>query len=92
MNFSAPFINRPIATVLLMSGLLLCGLATYRLLPVAALPRRRQGRQHLAAHRMLRRSRPCRTPASWDNNGPKAATRAKRRPNPAPNLGPAGPQ
>ena len=38
MNFSAPFINRPIATILLMVGLLLCGLATYRLLPVAALP------------------------------------------------------
>ena len=38
MNFSAPFINRPIATILLMAGLLLCGLATYRLLPVAALP------------------------------------------------------
>src|SRR3954466_13806543 len=38
MNISAPFINRPIATVLLMAGLLLCGLVTYRLLPVAALP------------------------------------------------------
>ena len=38
MNFSAPFINRPIATILLMAGLLLCGLATYPLLPVAALP------------------------------------------------------
>jgi hydrophobe/amphiphile efflux-1 (HAE1) family protein len=38
VNFSAPFINRPIATILLMAGLLLCGLATYRLLPVAALP------------------------------------------------------
>ena len=38
MNFSAPFIDRPIATILLMAGLLLCGLATYRLLPVAALP------------------------------------------------------
>jgi hydrophobe/amphiphile efflux-1 (HAE1) family protein len=38
MNFSAPFIRRPIATVLLMVGLLLCGLATYPLLPVAALP------------------------------------------------------
>ena len=38
MNISAPFINRPIATVLLMVGLLLCGLVTYRLLPVAALP------------------------------------------------------
>ncbi|HEX9461530.1 MAG TPA: efflux RND transporter permease subunit, partial [Alphaproteobacteria bacterium] len=38
MNISAPFISRPIATVLLMVGLLLCGLVTYRLLPVAALP------------------------------------------------------
>jgi hydrophobe/amphiphile efflux-1 (HAE1) family protein len=38
VNISAPFIRRPIATVLLMAGLLLCGLATYRLLPVAALP------------------------------------------------------
>jgi HAE1 family hydrophobic/amphiphilic exporter-1 len=38
MNLSAPFIHRPIATVLLMAGLLLCGLATYRLLPVGALP------------------------------------------------------
>ena len=38
MNISAPFINRPIATVLLMVGLLLCGLASYRLLPVASLP------------------------------------------------------
>ena len=35
MNFSAPFINRPIATILLMAGLLLCGLATYRLLVLA---------------------------------------------------------
>ena len=38
MNLSAPFIVRPIATVLLMAGLLLCGLATYPLLPVGALP------------------------------------------------------
>ena len=38
MNISAPFIHRPIATVLLMVGLLLCGLVTYRLLPVASLP------------------------------------------------------
>src|SRR4051795_4626238 len=38
MNISAPFIARPIATVLLMVGLLLCGLAAYRLLPVEALP------------------------------------------------------
>jgi len=38
MNISAPFIARPIATALLMVGLLLGGLAAYRLLPIAALP------------------------------------------------------
>ena len=38
MNLSAPFILRPIATTLLMVGLLLCGLAAYPLLPVGALP------------------------------------------------------
>ena len=38
MNISAPFIHKPIATSLLMVGLLLCGLAAYRLMPVAALP------------------------------------------------------
>ncbi|MCK1341553.1 efflux RND transporter permease subunit [Bradyrhizobium sp. 38] len=38
MNISATFIHRPIATVLLMAGLLLGGLVTYRSLPVASLP------------------------------------------------------
>jgi hydrophobe/amphiphile efflux-1 (HAE1) family protein len=38
MNISAPFIQRPIATALLMVGLLVGGLVTYRLLPVASLP------------------------------------------------------
>jgi HAE1 family hydrophobic/amphiphilic exporter-1 len=38
MNISAPFIQRPIATLLLMVGLLVGGLVTYQLLPVAALP------------------------------------------------------
>ena len=38
MNLSAPFIARPIATVLLMVALLVAGLICYRLLPVAALP------------------------------------------------------
>jgi hydrophobe/amphiphile efflux-1 (HAE1) family protein len=38
MNISAPFIHKPIATSLLMVGLLLSGLAAYRLMPVAALP------------------------------------------------------
>ncbi|MBV9654678.1 MAG: efflux RND transporter permease subunit [Acetobacteraceae bacterium] len=38
MNFSAPFIARPIATMLLAIGLLLSGLVAYRFLPVAPLP------------------------------------------------------
>ena len=38
MNISAPFIQRPIATVLVMVGLLVAGLVAYPLLPVAALP------------------------------------------------------
>ncbi len=38
MNISAPFIARPVATVMLMVGVLLGGLVCYRLLPVAALP------------------------------------------------------
>jgi hydrophobe/amphiphile efflux-1 (HAE1) family protein len=38
MNISAPFIQRPIATALLMVGLLAGGLVAYPLLPVAALP------------------------------------------------------
>jgi hydrophobe/amphiphile efflux-1 (HAE1) family protein len=38
MNISEPFIERPIATALLMVGLLVGGLVAYPLLPVAALP------------------------------------------------------
>ncbi len=38
MNISQPFIEKPIATTLLMISLLLVGLFAYRLLPVAALP------------------------------------------------------
>jgi hydrophobic/amphiphilic exporter-1 (mainly G- bacteria), HAE1 family len=38
MNLSAPFIDRPIATSLLMAGILLIGIAAYPLLPVAPLP------------------------------------------------------
>ncbi|MFO0575385.1 MAG: multidrug efflux RND transporter permease subunit [Polyangia bacterium] len=38
MNLSEPFIRRPIATSLLMVGLLLAGLIGYRSLPVSALP------------------------------------------------------
>jgi hydrophobe/amphiphile efflux-1 (HAE1) family protein len=38
VNISAPFIQRPIATALLMVGLLVAGLVAYPLMPVAALP------------------------------------------------------
>src|SRR3984885_15369217 len=38
MNISAPFINRPIATSLLMAGILLIGLVAFPKLPVAPLP------------------------------------------------------
>src|SRR5487761_1360952 len=38
MNISEVFIRRPIATALLMAGILVFGLVCYELLPVAALP------------------------------------------------------
>ncbi len=38
MNLSRPFIQRPVATTLLMIALLLSGVMAYRLLPVSALP------------------------------------------------------
>ncbi|HYZ64032.1 MAG TPA: efflux RND transporter permease subunit, partial [Acetobacteraceae bacterium] len=38
MNVSAPFIRRPVATMLLAVGILLAGLVAMRFLPVAPLP------------------------------------------------------
>ena len=38
MNPSKPFIQRPVATSLLMAGILLAGIVAYRQLPVSALP------------------------------------------------------
>jgi multidrug efflux pump len=38
MNFSAPFIKRPIATTLLTAALVLSGVAAFRVLPVSPLP------------------------------------------------------
>jgi multidrug efflux pump len=38
MNISRPFIVRPVATSLLMAGILLAGMVAYRQLPVSALP------------------------------------------------------
>jgi multidrug efflux pump len=39
MNISAPFIHRPVATILLTLGVALCGGVAFLLLPVAPLPR-----------------------------------------------------
>ena len=38
MNLSAPFIRRPIATILLTAGLAIAGLGAFFILPVAPLP------------------------------------------------------
>jgi HAE1 family hydrophobic/amphiphilic exporter-1 len=38
LNISEPFIRRPVMTVLVMAGILIFGLAAYRLLPVSTLP------------------------------------------------------
>src|SRR6266545_4176787 len=38
MNFSAPFVKRPVATSLLTAGLALAGALAFRLLPVSPLP------------------------------------------------------
>ncbi len=38
MNFSTPFINRPVGTILLSLGLLIAGIVAYTFLPLAALP------------------------------------------------------
>ena len=38
MNISTPFAQRPVMTVLVMLGILIFGIASYRLLPVSALP------------------------------------------------------
>ena len=39
MNISAPFIRRPVATILLTVGVALCGIVAFSFLPVAPLPR-----------------------------------------------------
>jgi len=38
VNFCEPFIRRPVMTILVMAGILIFGLAGYRLLPVSTLP------------------------------------------------------
>src|SRR5213075_530185 len=38
VNLCEPFIRRPVMTVLVMAGILIFGLASYRLLPVSTLP------------------------------------------------------
>jgi len=39
VNISAPFISRPVATILLTFGVALCGIVAFQLLPVAPLPK-----------------------------------------------------
>ena len=38
MNFSLPFIRRPVGTTLMAIGILLTGIVAYRFLPVASVP------------------------------------------------------
>jgi HAE1 family hydrophobic/amphiphilic exporter-1 len=38
VNFCEPFVRRPVMTVLVMTGILIFGIAAYRLLPVSTLP------------------------------------------------------
>jgi hydrophobic/amphiphilic exporter-1 (mainly G- bacteria), HAE1 family len=38
VNISEPFVRRPVMTILVMAGILIFGLAAYRLLPVSTLP------------------------------------------------------
>jgi multidrug efflux pump len=51
LNFSLPFIERPIATILLSVGLFLAGAVAYRFLPVAALPNVEFPTIHVSANR-----------------------------------------
>jgi multidrug efflux pump len=51
MNFSAPFIRRPIGTTLLAIGLFLVGLVAYNFLPVASVPSVEFPTIHISASR-----------------------------------------
>jgi len=51
LNFSLPFIERPIATILLSIGLFLVGAVAYSFLPVAALPNVEFPTIHVSANR-----------------------------------------
>jgi hydrophobe/amphiphile efflux-1 (HAE1) family protein len=51
LNFSLPFIERPIATILLSIGIFLVGAVAYRFLPVAALPNVEFPTIHVSANR-----------------------------------------
>jgi multidrug efflux pump len=51
LNFSLPFIMRPIATILMSAGLFLAGLVAYRFMPVAALPNVEFPAIHVTANR-----------------------------------------
>src|SRR3984893_7579088 len=51
LNFSLPFIERPIATILLSVGIFLVGAVAYRFMPVAALPNVELPPIHVSASR-----------------------------------------
>jgi multidrug efflux pump len=51
LNFSLPFIERPIATILLSVGIFLVGVVAYRFMPVAALPNVEFPTIHVSANR-----------------------------------------
>src|SRR5271169_1160910 len=51
MNFSLPFIERPIATTLMSIGIFLVGAVAYIFLPVAALPNIEYPTIHVTANR-----------------------------------------
>ena len=59
MNISQPFIQRPVATTLLLIGLTLAGAAAYTALPVSPLP------QVAPHHQCVRQSAPVRVPRPW---------------------------
>ena len=65
MSISEPFIRRPVATTLLMSGLTLAGLVGFR-----QLPDRRAAAGRLSDHRRLDRRSPGPAPRRWPRRSP----------------------
>ncbi len=80
MTFSALFIRRPIATVLLSAGLLLAGIVAYFQLPVASLPNVDMPTLRVMRGTARRRSRkPWRPPSPRRWNAASAKSPALRK-------------